>query len=393
MSQFTATIPGLTLGIIGGGQLGRMMCLEARRLGIRTAVLDPAEHPPAEGLADICLRGGLTNPAALRRLAGSADILTYEIEHINADELNALEAEGMNILPSPRVLMDIQDKLRQKRLLADAGLPVPRFAAFEGPSEGGTAGPAAAEELRAFGLPCIQKIRTGGYDGRGVALIGNLDAELLPGPSMLEERVDFAAELAVLLARSASGEIRTYPVIEMVFDPATQICNSVCVPARISPQLARRAKEVSAAAVETLNGVGIFAVELFLGTSGDVLINEIAPRPHNSGHWSIEGAATSQFEQHLRAVCGLPLGSAELVSPAVMVNLLGAPGAGGAPRIAGYEALLAEDRCYLHWYGKREVRPNRKMGHFTVLDEDLETALRRAADLEKRVSIVGTPKA
>jgi 5-(carboxyamino)imidazole ribonucleotide synthase len=375
------TIPGLVMGIIGGGQLGRMMCWEARRLGIRTIVLDPAPHPPAEGLADRTIQGSLTDAAALRELATEADILTYEIEHIDADELAALAAEGRNIRPAPSVLLTIQDKLRQKRLLARAGLPVPRFAPMDG--EPGSISP------EDFGLPCIQKIRTGGYDGRGVALIREAGDELLSGPSMLEELIDFQLELAVLLARSPSGDIRSDPLSEMVLDPETQICNSVCVPARVEPEVAEKARDISIAAVECLEGIGIFAVELFLTRGGELLINEIAPRPHNSGHWTIEGAATSQFEQHLRAVCDLPLGSAELISPAVMVNLLGAPGSAGSPVIVGYDALLGTEGCYLHWYGKRDVRPNRKMGHFTLLDQDLNRAIAQAADLEKRVRVIG----
>ncbi len=401
----TTRYPGPVLGIIGGGQLGRMMCWEARRLGITTVVLDPSPHPPAFGLADHCIQGSLTDGDALRRLSDRADVLTYEIEHIDAAELQNIQASGSTILPDPAVLLNIQDKLRQKRLLSDAGLPVPRFTEFAGPrilgNSGGspeaqslTSAPSAnSDEARAalaeFGLPCIQKTRRGGYDGRGVAKISRPDDPLLPGPSMLEELVDFQVELAVLLARSPSGRTRVYPVIEMVFDPHTQICNSVCAPARIPEDRALRAREIAVAAVESLNGVGIFAVELFLDSSGAILINEIAPRPHNSGHWTIEGAVTSQFEQHLRAVCGLPLGSTELIRPSVMVNLLGAAGAEGTPQIRGYHELLAEKNAFLHWYGKRDVRPNRKMGHFTVLDDSLESALSRAARLERTVRIEG----
>lgn len=373
-------VPGLSLGIIGGGQLGRMMCWEARRMGIRTVVLDPDSRPPAYGLADRCIVGELSDPTALAELAADCHVITYEIEHIDAAELIRLEEAGALLRPSPSVLCLIQDKFAQKQRLADAGIPVPEFRAFDGVDR------SAIED---FGLPCVQKTRKGGYDGRGVKILNSVDDELLPGPSMLERLVNFRCELAVIVARSPNGDQADYPVVEMVFDAESQICNSVCAPARISEQAEVRAREVAAASLESMDAVGLFAVELFLDHDDGVYVNEIAPRPHNSGHWTIEGAETSQFEQHIRAVCDFPLGSTELVRPSVMLNLLGAPGAMGAPNIYGYRRLLETPGAYLHWYEKREVRPGRKMGHITLLDAQLERALSRAADLEQLIRIEG----
>jgi 5-(carboxyamino)imidazole ribonucleotide synthase len=371
-------VPGLRLGIVGGGQLGRMIAMEARRMGIYTVCLDPQEHPPAEGVADVCIQGDLYAQQDIQRLAEQSHVLTYEIEHINTRALEELCESGFPVFPSPGTLKVIQDKLVQKQLFQEAGLPVPRFA----PWSGGTL-------PRGFSYPMVQKIRTGGYDGRGVAVLRKSSDPVLPGESMVEDLVDFRCEIAVLLARGRDGEVRHWPVIEMVFDPQTQICSSVCAPARISPDAAQAAITVSTRAVEALDGVGVFAVELFLTHKDEVLINEVAPRPHNSGHWTIEGSLTSQFNQHLRAVCGLPLGSTELTMPSVMVNLLGAPGASGTPVIRGYDEVLAIPGLSMHWYEKDQVKTQRKMGHMTIMRPSLEEALNLATQAQGLIQIEG----
>lgn len=364
------SFPGFTVGIIGGGQLGRMMALEARRMGIRVVCLDPAQRPPALGIADECIVGSLYDPEKIRQLASKCDVLTFEIEHIGVEVLHELEAEGVSIFPRPATLATIQDKFLQKSRLAEAGLPVPHiFAALDGR-------PDAAPKY-----PVVQKARRNGYDGRGVKVLRS-PADLtsaLSEPSYFEDCVAFEKELAVLLARDAKGNVATWDLIEMVFDPETQICNSVLAPARVPGEPARRALELGAAAVEALDGVGVFAVELFLTADGEILVNEIAPRPHNSGHWTIEGAVTSQFEQHLRAVCGLPLGNPGLLAPACMHNILGSAGATGTPLIRGYSEALAIPGLSVHWYEKAEVSTQRKMGHFTVVAADVATAEKLAA--------------
>lgn len=376
-------LPGFRLGIIGGGQLGRMMAIEARRLGIFTAVLDPAENPPAQGMADLTIRGSLQDAAALQQLAQLSDVLTYEIEHINTQALHELESGGTRLAPRPALLETIQDKLVQKQFLSAQGLPQSSFQALNASD---------ISSYHSLRYPFVQKARSGGYDGRGVVVIRS-EAELkqmLPTDSVVEEYVPFTKELSVLLARGHDGEIAVYPVIEMVFDPVSQICNSVYAPARIPQTVAKRAVEISVAAINALDGIGVFAVELFMTSDGEVLINEIAPRPHNSGHWTIEGAVTNQFEQHIRAVCGLPLGSAELLRPSVTVNLLGAEGSGGTPVIMGIHEALALPGFKLHWYQKQSVSTQRKMGHFTVTNPKLDEAIRLADKASTLLSIQGS---
>jgi len=375
--NYDIPIPGLRLGILGGGQLGRMIAIEARRMGVRTLCLDPSPRPPAFGVADECIVGDLYDPAAIENLAQKSDVLTFEIEHVNSQFLKVLEDRGFPIYPSPRTLEIIQDKYTQKSTLAEANLPVPRFSpsveAFDGV------------------FPLVQKARIGGYDGRGVKIVRSVE-DLRDGPEVstfFEEYIPFQKEIAVLLARGRDGEVRSWPVIEMVFDPETQICNQVCAPARISESLSVEAQKISIEGVRALNGVGVFAVELFVTEDSRVLINEIAPRPHNSGHWTIEGSLTSQFNQHLRAVCGFPLGSTEQTMPAVMINLLGSSGSRGTPIIRGYRQALSLPGLAMHWYEKSQVSTQRKMGHVTILRPTLEEALELAAKVGRTLWIDG----
>ncbi len=360
--------------------MGRMMAIEARRLGVHTTVLDPAANPPAAGIADVHIRGSLYDHAALDKLAASVDVVSFEIEHTDADYLATLEQGGKKIFPKPATLLTIQDKLLQKQFLAKHDLPVPSFRAL------------ARSEIKNFTsevYPVVHKARAGGYDGKGVSVIRSCDNhdQLLDVDGMIEEYIDLKLELAVLLARGTAGQISVWPLIEMVFDERTQICSRVCAPARVSEAIAKQAVQMSVAAIEALDGVGVFAVELFITQDDRVLINEIAPRPHNSGHWTIEGAVCNQFEQHVRAVCGFPLGDARLLRPSVMVNLLGAEGAQGSPIMVGADQLLAIPGLRLHWYQKETVAPMRKMGHFTITHDDLEKALVLARKAEYLVSI------
>lgn len=364
--------------------MGRMMAVEARRLGVHTVVLDPSAQAPAEGLADRTLRGSLFDAEALRNLARQADVVTYEIEHINVKALYELESEGTVFLPRPAVLETIQDKLRQKQFLVQNNLPVPAFQAVS---------QSQLATFRPDHYPVVQKLRTGGYDGRGVTVLRSPSDPLLQGESMFEDMVDIKAELAVIVARGMDGSTAVYPVVEMIFDPRAQICSSVLAPARIPEDVRQKAIEVSVAAVQALGAVGIVAVELFWAMDGSVSINEIAPRPHNSGHWTIEGVVTNQFEQHIRAVCGLPLGSAELIRPSVMVNLLGEPGSSGYPVLEGAVAALAIPGLKIHWYQKQEVSPLRKMGHYTVTATTVQEALALAEKASGLLRVTGTGRA
>ena len=369
--------PFIRLGIIGGGQLGRMMASKAKQMGFFVAVLDPAPNSPAGQLADIEIVGDFYDPKKLQELIHCSEVATYDIEHIDAAFLKKLAAEsGFRIYPAPHLLEAVQDKLRQKEIFAQHGIPVPRFA---------SADQIDLASCSRFGFPLVQKLRFGGYDGRGVKILATPDdlVEALPGASMLEEHVALEKELAVMVARSGSGELQCYPVVEMQFAAPGHILEVLVAPARINHRLQHHAQAIAVACVEALHGVGIFGVELFLSQQGKLLVNEIAPRPHNSGHYTIEACVTGQFEQHLRAIIGLPLGSPQLLSPAVMLNLLGEPNFSGPPVIEGLQEILAIPGLSFHWYGKAETRPRRKMGHVTILNESIDAALQHAGRVKE----------
>ncbi|HET9690323.1 MAG TPA: 5-(carboxyamino)imidazole ribonucleotide synthase [Acidimicrobiales bacterium] len=377
------------IGIVGGGQLGRMLTLAAHPLGLAVTVLDPTPGCPAAQVGAAQVVGGIREPAAIRRLAAAVDVVTWEVEHIDAGTLEALEREGHLVRPSPVMLATVRDKLAQKQLFAAAGVPVPAAEPF--PAE---PTPAAVEELfGALGRPVVVKARMGGFDGRGNAVFdGDLDglARALGddwAALYAEEVVAFDAELAVVAARGAGGEVAAYPTIRTT--QRDGICHSATVPAGVGAGLEAAAQRVAAQVLDVLGGAGVFAVEMF-AVRDRVLVNEVAPRVHNSGHLTIEAFATSQFEQHLRAVAGLPLGATTPRAPAAaMVNVLGRPDGGGpaggdgsageraAGGGAGVAAALGRPDVHLHLYGK-EPRPGRKVGHVTALGDDPDETLARA---------------
>ena len=375
-------LPLARIGIIGGGQLGRMMAKAAKRLGCTCVVLDPTPGSPAGQVAGHQIVGNYHDAARLRELAESCDVITFDIEDIDTETLIQLEREGHRIHPSPRVLALIQDKLTQKQALAAAGIPTAEFVPMPEPTP---------EAFAAFGYPLVQKARRGGYDGRGVSILKSAEdyPRHLPVPSLLERFVPAAKELAVVVARGHDGDCRCYPVVEMVFRPGENVLDLLLAPARIAPETAEAAVALAVRTVETLGGVGIFGVELFLTESGELLVNEVAPRTHNSGHHTIEANVTDQFEQHLRAVVGLPLGSTDQLSPAAMINLLGAPDHRGRPVIKGMAEALAISGVCLHLYGKAATAPYRKMGHVTVLDPDIAMAEHKALQVRELIEISG----
>ncbi len=372
------TYPLAKIGIIGGGQLARMMTFEAKRMGFYVTVLDPTPNSPAAQVADKQIIGDFYDESKLRELVESSDITTYDIEHINTKVLKELEKEGYKIYPSPHILEIIQDKLKQKEVLYKNGIPVPKFHKVETP-----------ECLEKFGFPVVQKARKGGYDGRGVVILKDkkdLD-RAIKSESYIEEFVDIEKELAVMVARNVNGEIKCYPVVEMIFNEEANICDMVIAPARIEEEIEKKAKEIAIKCVKVLDGVGIFGIEMFLTNDEKILVNEIAPRPHNSGHYTIEACETSQFEQHIRAINNLPLGSTRLLSPAVMVNLLGQ--GRGKPIIEGLKEALSIPGLSFHFYGKKETRPYRKMGHVTILDENINNAIEKAKKVKGILNIGG----
>lgn len=372
--------PIARIGLIGGGQLGRMTVKAAKRIGCSSIVLDPFEGSPAGQIASQQIIGGYHDAAKIRELAEACDVLTFELENIGAETLAELEAEGHAVHPSASVLMTLQDKLTQKRFLAEHNVPTSAFREADQPSLG---------LFEDFGFPLVQKARRGGYDGRGVAVMksaADFPAHL-PVPSLVERFVVAEKEIAILVARSSTGEVKTYPPVEMCMRPGENVLDVLLAPARLPPAVLSQAEDIARRTVEALQGVGIFGIEMFVDSQGQVLVNEIAPRTHNSGHHTIEAVVTDQFEQHLRAILGLPLGSTETLSPAAMVNLLGAAGESGTPVIRGLDETLAIPGVCLHLYGKATTSPFRKMGHITILDHDIDAAREKALQVRDTIEI------
>jgi 5-(carboxyamino)imidazole ribonucleotide synthase len=368
--------PVARVGVIGGGQLARMLVPPSRRLGIHLTVLDPNRYAPAAVGPDRFIAGGLYERVALEELCRDVEYVTFEIEHTDTRILREIERAGRVFRPAVEVLQTIQDKHRQKTVLSEKGIPVPRFSAPIGADDD------PKETCDCFSLPCVQKARYGGYDGRGVLIVreDTDPEEYLSGETFFEEMISLEKELAVLVARTADGSEAVYPVFEMTFDPDSNICTEVSAPAKISESVARDAQRVAIEAARACSIVGICAVELFLTRNGEILVNEIAPRPHNSGHLTIEGCVTDQYEQHLRAVCGLPLGATDLITPTVMMNVLGDPdGSTGPVVLEGLTEALSIAGVSVHLYGKNVCRPYRKMGHLTARGKTLEQARERVS--------------
>ena len=362
------TLPGPTLGVVGGGQLARMLGEAAAPLGVDLVVLDPTPDCPAAPVVSDQIVADFDDAAAVDELASRVDALTFEIELADPDALAAAgDGHRVPVHPDPRTLETIQDKLIQKEALADAGIPVPEFVAIA-TADGLER---VVEELGGVML----KAREGGYDGRGnvpVEAPGDAADALdeIGGAAMAEEFLDFEREIAVMGLRGADGETRTYPVTETIH--REEILRESVAPARSSDEIVAEAQSVARDVLDVLDGRGVFGIELFETREGEVLVNEIAPRPHNSGHWTIEGARTSQFENHVRAVLGWPLGPTDLVAPAVTANVLGDVEATEPATLRHVETVLGAPDANLHWYGKADVYPLRKMGHLTATDADAD---------------------
>ena len=375
--------PGGTIGIIGGGQLARMTALEARRMGYRIAVLDPDPEGPAAQVADFCVTAAFDNLEAAKTLAARSDVITIDTEHVPAELLEQLEAMKP-VRPAASVLRIVQDRCEQRRFLEAQGVPQP-----------GNAAVSDAKSLRAaatvVGFPCVLKTRRSGYDGKGQARVGCVEElegawrALGQPPAVVESFVDFEKEISVLLARDLDGNVRFYPIAENTH--RRHILHTSRVPARIPVELVAQAEKLGARIASALGHVGMMAIELFVTREGSLLVNEIAPRTHNSGHYTFGACATSQFEQHVRAICGLPLGDPSLLRPALMLNLLGDLWRDGLP---AWHAVLSQPTARLHLYGKKRPAAGRKMWHVLILDEDgqdgAEVAEAIAADLERAVA-------
>jgi len=373
----------LKLGIIGGGQLGKIISQKAKKMGFHVTILDPTFNCPAAQVSDKHIIGGFHDQEKLEQLVQETDVSTFELEHVDTSILKELFDHGHIIHPSPYLIELIQNKYEQKKLLDERGIPVPAYQNV-----------ASEDDLAGFGFPVIQKAKKEGYDGKGVVMLKSAEdtQNAITTESFIEELVDIDKELAIIIARNLQGDITCYPLVEMLFDDRTNICDIVMAPARISKEIEEKAMQIAVKSIEVLDGVGIFGVELFLTKHGDILVNEIAPRPHNSGHYTVEACATSQFEQIIRAVTNLPLGSTKLISPAVMVNLLGEDGYEGEPFIEGIHDALEIPELSFHFYGKTYTKPFRKMGHITVLDDNMDQALQKAMKAKKILKIKGSKR-
>lgn len=375
------------IGIIGGGQLGKMMILEAKKMGFYIITLDPAKDCPSHSISDEHIVADFDDAEAIQLLADKADIITYEFEHIGVEKLLELENKGYIIYPTAKSLKIIQNKYIQKQFLQKANILIPDFAEIKLKSDMEKAG-------EIFGYPFLLKTCTGGYDGKGNAVVESEDdaeacfSSLGDGklPLMAEKFVDFIMEISVLACRSADGEIAVYPVGQNKH--IDNILDETKVPADLSDETTKNAMDVAYSVMEVFNGVGMFCVEMFVNADGRVLVNEVAPRPHNSGHYSIEGCVTSQFEQHIRAVSGLPLGDTSLLRPAVMRNLLGEDGYDGAAYVDGIDSALKIEGVKVHIYGKSDTKPGRKMGHLTVTAQTLDAAVKKADKAKSKIRII-----
>jgi len=373
-----------SLGIISGGQLGKMLSIAAQNWNVNTAILDPEESCPAAQSCDELYIGDYKDYDNVFAFGKSIEIIILEIEHVNVDALYALQAAGKRIYPSPQILQMVQDKGLQKQFLTKHDFKTSDFHLYE-----------TSEEIKeacsngTINIPFVQKTRTMGYDGMGVKIVrSESDLEsLLAAPSVVEDLVDIDKELAVIVARNASGHLKCFPVVEMTFIEGANLVDQLICPADISSDIAKHAETLASNIANTSNLEGILAVEMFLTKSGEILVNEIAPRPHNSGHHTIEACITSQYEQLLRAAFNLPLGSTDVKIPAVMINILGEDGYVGQPNYEGLEESMTLEGVSFHIYGKQETRPKRKMGHATIVNKDKSKAIEIANTLKSTLKV------
>jgi len=374
-------IQQLNIGILGGGQLGRMLIQSAINLNLNISVLDPDKNAPCKYLVKKFTLGSLTDYDAVYDFGKDKDVITIEIENVNIDALKALEKEGKKVFPQPHIIELIQDKGAQKMFYQRNNIPSPDFFLVENRSQ---------IQKYADYFPFFQKLRRGGYDGKGVSKLVNpyhLEKSF-DAPSVLERLVDFDKELAVIVARSESGEVKCFPVVECEFNPEANLVEFLFSPANIKKSVEKEALALATTVAEKLGIIGLLAVEMFLTKDGKVMVNEIAPRPHNSGHHTIEGNITSQFEQHLRAILNLPLGDTAIVKPSVMVNLLGDFGYAGLAIYEGMEDVLKFSGVYIHLYGKLNTKPFRKMGHVTIVDDDILKAKQKARLVKNTMKVI-----
>jgi 5-(carboxyamino)imidazole ribonucleotide synthase len=368
------------VGILGGGQLGRMLIQSGIDFNIPFVVLDPDPQAPCSVLSQF-MNGKLTDFEMVMKLGESCEVITIEIENVNTTALKELVKRGKKVYPQPEIIELIQDKRTQKRFYLEHDIPTAEFVLVEN---------AADVSTKISFLPAVHKLGREGYDGRGVQIIQNQQdlPKAFDAPGVLEKLIPFEKEIAVIVARNVSGEVKTFPAVEMVFHPVQNLVEYLYAPAGSSEKILSEAYAIATRVIEKLNMVGVLAVEMFVTREGNVLVNEIAPRPHNSGHQTIEANATSQFEQHLRAILDWPLGDTTQILPSAMVNLLGEPGFEGDARYKGMEEVMKLPGAHIHLYGKRTTKPFRKMGHVTIVDTDTERLKTKVAFVKNTLKVI-----
>ena len=371
----------LKLGILGGGQLGRMFIQACTNFNVDTHVLDPDPEAPCSKLCASFTVGSFKDYDTVINFGKSMDIITIEIEHVNVEALEYLEKSGVKVYPQPNVIRTIQDKRIQKQFYADQQIPSADFVLINDKKSLAT--------HKDF-YPAFQKLGKGGYDGGGVQYIESIEdiKKGFEGLSLLEKAVDFEKEISVITARNIAGEIAIFPVVELVFNPVYNLVDYLISPALISPEIEAKAKSIAYNVTEKLGIVGILAVEMFLTKDGDILVNESAPRPHNSGHQTINANYTSQYEQHLRAILGLPLGSTAIKTPSAMINLIGEEGYEGLAKYEGIETILGIPGAQVFLYGKKLTKPSRKMGHVTILDQNIDNLLEKVNAIKNNIKVI-----
>lgn len=367
------------IGIIGGGQLGRMLIQSGIDFNINFSVLDPDPLAPCHQLAPFTC-GKLTDYDSVWNFGKDCDLITIEIENVNTKALADLEKTGKKVFPQPSIIELIQDKRKQKKFFNDHDIPTAEFILVKDKED---------VLQNEFFLPAVNKLGREGYDGRGVQLLrGKADlSKAFDAPGLLEKLIDFEKEISVIVSRNEAGVIAAFPAVEMVFHPEANLVEYLFSPAQLSEKVARRAKEIAAHVIESLGLVGLLAVEMFVTKDDQVLVNEVAPRPHNSGHQSIEANVTSQYEQHLRAILGLPPGDTSCTTSSAMVNLLGEVGFTGLARYEGLNEVLSLSGVHVHLYGKKHTKPFRKMGHVTLVDPDLESLKKKANFVKQTLKV------
>ncbi len=369
------------IGILGGGQLGRMLIQAGIDLNLNIAILDPDPDAPCRALTNRFSTGKLTDFDTVYRFGKVCDLITIEIENVNVAALKKLQREGKEVYPQPEIIRLIQDKVAQKLFYVEHDIPTAPYEIVNN-----------ASEVRAMKnwIPMVNKLAREGYDGRGVCVINTPEQldEAFDAKGLIERFIDFEKEISVIVAQNQSGEIMSFPAVELVFHPEHNLVDYLFSPADITGDIATRAKETAERVIKTLGMTGLLAVEMFVTREGEVLVNEIAPRTHNSGHQTIEGNITSQFEQHWRSILNMPLGDTEVVIPTAMVNLLGAEGFNGVARYEGINEVLKIEGTHVHLYGKRDTRPFRKMGHVTITDRYPESLKAKVEFVKKTLKVI-----